>query len=778
MKKRFGIWRRLLIIFGTIVLLAGIYAVVIVISAGNAQSSVEKTKEELRKQGFKTDLAEFDFSVPANELGFANCVERMASPRTALPQRFLPVSLMRRAGPDSAIVTWKEDSVVAENEVFTWTNFVDTAQLNDPEFLEARAAAFSEPIRFNLNAKEGMALRLPQLAMIRRISQDCGSAMIVDLHNHDRAAAWTNLVAITRLVTAWEPEPTDVSPMVRFALVSMTSQATWEAMQAGDWSEAQLATLQRDWESLDFFKNLPETLAFKRAGALAECEQRRKEAMESFRLWDDIKEMAQSPGQSPQMARMLWEQLRYLYGSGVYEDERALLLFYRDREAELRNALKATSWQAMKSMPGITNQPMFASKYRFSVVTTLLNLRQLNMAFVGRGTGFLGRAAEAESYRRLLVTALALERFRVKHAHYPAGLDELAPEFLKQPPIDFMDGRPLRYRLGVDGRFVLYSTGLDGVDDGGMIAKPMNPTRADFAVVPGMQEAGDIVWPRAATSNEVAILREQESQERQREAELKQRMDSEEYWNRTAARQGRADSSFVTPEAEINANSLNGRRVSDILRNENLAGTNTLTEMLTLHQVVTGAEPETITFEAPIKLDAVTNVGGLNLLIDLNKGDVLEEAEGTVAQIEISRATNGNCLLAWHTIFETPGRHTLQMGLFMEDGNWRKVVAGPTAVMEVTNLCQFSESSAHFDSAMGAWLFAKVPELKADYSVDIFSTDGKRVKTISGNTSNGVIEVFWDLLGEDKQKLVDQSFSTVFRITLSESGQTQRLKGP
>jgi len=223
---------------------------------------------------------------------------------------------------------------------------------------------------------------------------------------------------------------------------------------------------------------------------------------------------------------------------------------------------------------------------------------------------------------------------------------------------------------------------------------------------------------------------------------------------------------------------LNGRSVSDILRNENLPETNTLAEMLTLRQVITGAEPETITFEAPIKFDAVTNVGGLNLLIDLNKSDALGEAEGTAAQVEITRATNGNCRLSWHTIYETPGRHTLQMGLFMESGSWSKVAVGPIAVMDVTNLCQFSDSSANFDSATGAWLFAKLPESKADYSVEIISPDGKRVKTISGSTTSGEIEVFWDLVGDDGKKLADQSFSTKFRITLPQSGRTQTLNGP
>src|SRR6185312_12512209 len=119
-----------------------------------------------------------------------------------------------------------------------------------------------------LDASRGMAMSLPHLAVMKWFMFKCNEAMVVDLHNNDRATAWTNLLASTRLVTAWEPGPSDVCQAVRFALMTMTFESTWEALQANDWSDEQLATLQRDWESVDFFKSLPETMAFKRAATV------------------------------------------------------------------------------------------------------------------------------------------------------------------------------------------------------------------------------------------------------------------------------------------------------------------------------------------------------------------------------------------------------------------------------------------------------------------------------------------------------------------------------
>src|SRR5258708_23853024 len=78
---------------------------------------------------------------------------------------------------------------------------------------------------------------------------------------------------------------------------------------------------------------------------------------------------------------------------------------------------------------------------------------------------FFTKLAEAETARRLLVAVLALKRFHLQYGVYPANLNELVPNYLKQIPMDFMDGKPLRYRLKPDGDFLVYSVGEDGVDN-------------------------------------------------------------------------------------------------------------------------------------------------------------------------------------------------------------------------------------------------------------------------------------------------------------------------
>lgn len=74
-----------------------------------------------------------------------------------------------------------------------------------------------------------------------------------------------------------------------------------------------------------------------------------------------------------------------------------------------------------------------------------------------------------DARKQQALAALALERFFVKHARYPAALAELTPEFLPAIPLDPCDGKPLRYRTTPAGRYQLWSVGIDGKDDDGKV---------------------------------------------------------------------------------------------------------------------------------------------------------------------------------------------------------------------------------------------------------------------------------------------------------------------
>jgi hypothetical protein len=200
--------------------------------------------------------------------------------------------------------------------------------------------------------------------------------------------------------------------------------------------------------------------------------------------------------------------------------------------------------------------------------------------------------------------------------------------------------------------------------------------------------------------------------------------------------------------------------------------------MLTLKQILTGDEPEIVTFEAPIAYDTLTNIGTLQLYIDPIADENFDEVFA-VGQLECNRASSGNCLLVWHTIYESPGKHALQMGLLLnEPSRFDEDISGPLTPFVVSNLCQFSLTSAYFNPKIGATLRAKLPEPNGNYSVEITSPTGNHLKTITGTTTSGVIKIFWDLTDDHGNKCTNDSFNTVFHITLPDSGRSQTMEGP
>jgi hypothetical protein len=102
---------------------------------------------------------------------------------------------------------------------------------------------------------------------------------------------------------------------------------------------------------------------------------------------------------------------------------------------------------------------------------------------------------------RLLQTHLAVQLFRNEHGRPPDRLDELTPNYFSQLPLDPWTGKRVIYRREGEA-FVLYSTGPDGIDDGGRF--PDNPNHWN---TPGYDlDAGYDRWSQLWPRNDPAII--------------------------------------------------------------------------------------------------------------------------------------------------------------------------------------------------------------------------------------------------------------------------------
>jgi len=742
-----------------------------------------KTQRALRREGFKVGLSEFDWSLSPELARRAALLARTT--RAELTNRMHPDPILGEmrdfppplmvVGAKSAAATWQMDDLKGSNGEGVWPQLQEVLNASEQRLQKARQAAVSGPIRFEPIGSGSPNALLPYLADLKNLAGVFGVATTVALHDRKQDAAWTNLLAATCLATSYSPEPIEVSHLVRFACMGIASDVTWSALQAPGWTEVQLVELQRRWESLDLWGGLPETAAYSRACAAGLFQMERHEPIFGGAPW---LESVRHPRDTWAEFARYWARARYRR-QGSYEDEQAVLLYYRDREFELRRAIQATRWADMRQLPGVTDAAPFVSTNSSSSLA-MMNSRQLTLTFQRRGVGLLGRAAEAEVRRRLVITALALERYRTRHGRYPGRLADLVPELLKAALVDFMDGQPLRYEPTEDGRFLLYSVGLDCVDNHGearrsdMHGIAFGDSPQDF----GFKDGTDLVWQLPASTAELRQFQEErkhDEEARQRQLENAQ---AEAWWDITSRRQSNVENALMEqPGARMREPVHAGRRVSEILWNG--VGTNgpSLVKLLTLKQVASGAEPETIAFELPVRYDALTNVGELMLCIDRYGPD--HEEGWVVGHYDCLRADNGNCRLVWSTIYETPGKHAILAALDLKDEEENgEDLFGPPMAVVLTNICQFTPESAQFKPDLGAKFYARLPESNATYRVELKTADGERLRSFEGVTSNGFFQIHWDLMDEQGRRCTNASYDSVFQITLPDSGRSQTLKGP
>jgi hypothetical protein len=327
--------------------------------------SVAETRQALREQGFKTDLADFDFST-SPEMRAREAILKAPGQDDRFPALVSHPKLMETIGNESAVVVWQQNSLPGlfpshENPSgdLSWDEFRNLVNTNQAQLDAAVDILLSGPVRFNLDSSRGDGLLLPHLADVKRLAQFLGSRIVLNLHDGHSDAAWTNLLAVTRLVAAWKLEPVEAACLVRFAAASIAYSATWQALRSHHWADDKLSRLQAEWESVDYLTNLSDVTAYTRASAAADYElERRRSIRDDYTFLEFCRLVMRYPAAAfSQLTHHARD--RAYRRNGSYDDEKDLLLFYRDREVEDRNAVQAATWSEMRRLPGVTNEPFF-----------------------------------------------------------------------------------------------------------------------------------------------------------------------------------------------------------------------------------------------------------------------------------------------------------------------------------------------------------------------------------------------------------------------------------
>jgi hypothetical protein len=413
----------------------------------------------------------------------------------------------RFAAPGKQIVAWRLNQWGVKNNLTNdWSRLgpelEEARELLDFLHFVARKPAYDSGFDYR---RGFLAFQLGSLVKVRRPVEILRAAALYELHGGHLDAAGADLCAMARLAADQKPEPLVICQMVRDGCATLAFHATWQALQAPGWNEAQLAALQAAWQGCDFARDMGLAMQMERAMTFDFFEQLKSSNDKlAFTLAqrDNKASVFGSPFPLPTRSSTLqWVHAPLWRIAWADQDEmRAMdrwqLVIQRERMA------RTNSWAALSSQSGAEDEPDFGLFAPMAGQERLGWYDRLRFAFSSDifsvGDGQIRAAICAQTQQQMAVTAIAIYRYRLQEGQFPADLAALAPKYLSALPRDGMDGKILRYRLQPDGGFVLYSVGLDGKDDGGDSTPPGKDKKNYHQIWDGR----DAVWPAAATEEE------------------------------------------------------------------------------------------------------------------------------------------------------------------------------------------------------------------------------------------------------------------------------------
>lgn len=427
-----------------------------------------------------------------------------------------PPSGMTMVAPGKARVGWAQPNLRSKEATNAWEDAIADVDNLSAALTMLEGLIEHSNLDFNVNYRLGFSMSLPNLAQTKGVAQKLYYAALCDLHRGDPASATTRLRALLAMVQGSTDERLFISQLVRMAIAAIGAVGTWELLQAPNVTDEQLASIQNDWSRLEFIFAAENALAMERVMTQMLVEQMRDSSA-------GFKKVASGyawPGAGPAGAGGTWmEQVEQ---------------FSKDARNHTRLKAKETAWRfswsytdQLRTLKGMqvlietarlarTNENLGTAletqKQRLSALgieateiensfgsmAADIDFRTMFSQGVLSLTRFLDKVMKIEASRQLVVTAIALERYKLRHGSYPVELAALVPALLPAVPRDPVDGEALRYKSNEDGTFLLYSVGEDNKDDGGD-PKPTDNQSSSLQ----WQRGRDWVWPQPATPKEV-----------------------------------------------------------------------------------------------------------------------------------------------------------------------------------------------------------------------------------------------------------------------------------
>jgi hypothetical protein len=284
---------------------------------------------------------------------------------------------------------------------------------------------------------------LPHAQHMRAVARLLALESAVNAHRGRPHEAVDSIVGMFTAARSLEQEPILISQLVRMAIGSMARRRLAWLLSAVTLDDSQLARLDAELSATDYQHSLHRAMLGERAMGI-------QVFANPASLRPDVPNAGL--GLSPASDEAVYLQ---------FMEE---MIVAADKTGPARKEAVDRAEARLKQLAGKTT-----ARLRYPLTLTLVPALRASADAASRNE------AERDATR----VAVAIERFRRSQGRLPQKLDELVPKFLGALPIDPFSGASLHYRVDA-AEYVVYSVGIDGVDDGGASDPPGQP--ADIVV--------------------------------------------------------------------------------------------------------------------------------------------------------------------------------------------------------------------------------------------------------------------------------------------------------
>jgi hypothetical protein len=302
---------------------------------------------------------------------------------------------------------------------------------------------------------------IPNFVLMRKVAQMLAQRAQCYLLLGQSEAAWHELALVREMCRMLEAKPastcrTLVEAMIDVAITGLYTSIIQDGLRLHVWREPELVAIQQQLADIHLLPLVREAFNAERAASCRTFETTSPAELKKLfsfgsgqaGLWEKFKD--------PMFQLITFAPRGWMYQNmcvGAPLEQKILDGFLVSEDQILPGKL-----ESIASAVGVAS--WHRSPYSFLAARALPN-------FV--------KASQTMARNQTLVNeafiACGLERYRLAHGQYPETLAALVPQHAEKLPHDLIGGQALKYRRTAEGRFVLYSVGWNGKDDGGVPGK-------------------------------------------------------------------------------------------------------------------------------------------------------------------------------------------------------------------------------------------------------------------------------------------------------------------